>query len=79
LILIVKEKIAVVYKIDTGKCLKCGLCINRCPNKAIIPGKKSNYGGLILQAVKIDPDKCASCGNCVSEEYWCPAQAIVEV
>jgi ferredoxin len=65
------------YKI-TAACLRCGLCIKGCPAGAIIPGEQSNYGGLTLQAVNIDPEKCTDCGVCVSEEYWCPAQAIVK-
>ena len=64
------------YKI-TDDCLKCGLCISGCPEGAIIPGEQSEYGGLTLQAVSIDPNKCTDCAVCVSEEYWCPAQAIV--
>ncbi len=67
-----------VYKVNTDKCLKCGLCIDNCPNNAIVQVKTSNYGGLTLRHVKIDPKKCKSCGVCVSEEYWCPAQAIAE-
>jgi ferredoxin len=63
------------YKVNQA-CLKCGLCIKGCPVEAIIPGEKSDYGGLTLQAVSIDPEKCNDCGTCVSEEYWCPAQAI---
>jgi ferredoxin len=68
----------VPYKI-TGSCLECGICINKCPAGAIIPGtpiKESDW--LILQPVSIDPEKCTDCGICVSEEYWCPAQAIIE-
>ena len=61
----------------TADCLKCGLCISGCPEGAIIPGEQSDYGGLTLQAVSIDANKCTDCGVCVSEEYWCPAQAIV--
>ncbi len=62
----------------TAACLKCGLCIKGCPTGAIIPGEQSNYGGLTLKAVSIDSTKCTDCGICVSEEYWCPAQAIVK-
>ncbi len=67
------------YKINTDKCLKCGLCVKNCPNKAIFIVKEINYGGLTLQVTKIDPKKCKDCGTCVSEEWWCPAQAISAV
>jgi NAD-dependent dihydropyrimidine dehydrogenase PreA subunit len=66
-----------VYKV-TGACLKCGLCISRCPEKAIIPERKIKVDGLVLQPVHIDSQKCNDCGTCVSMEYWCPALAIVK-
>ena len=62
----------------TQACLKCGYCIPRCPEGAIIPDKKIKVDELILQPVHIDPQKCNDCGTCVSEEYWCPASAIVK-
>jgi len=65
------------YKV-TDSCLICGYCIERCPDGAIIADEKINYEELILQPVHIDADKCTECGVCVSEEWWCPAQAIVE-
>jgi ferredoxin len=65
----------VAYKV-TESCLKCGYCIDRCPEGAIIAGEKIDMEGLILQPVSIDPGICTDCGVCVSEEYWCPAQAI---
>ncbi len=64
------------YKI-TRACLKCGVCISKCPEGAIIAGKQIETEGLILQPVSIDAKKCTDCGVCISEEYWCPAQAIV--
>ena len=67
----------VTYKI-TEACLKCGLCIDLCPEEAIIAGDKIQTEGLILQPVSIDSEKCTDCGVCVSEEYWCPAQAIIK-
>lgn len=64
------------YKIDTKRCLKCALCVGKCPEKAIIPFKKVQVDELVLQLVRIDAVKCDDCGVCRSEEYWCPGQAI---
>ena len=61
----------------TDKCLQCGYCINRCPAGAIIPQPIIEQDDLRLQPVIIDEEKCTDCGVCVSEEWWCPAQAIV--
>ncbi len=58
------------------KCLRCGLCIDRCPAGAIVAGEKVVVDGMTLQPVRIDPAKCTDCGVCVSIEYWCPASAI---
>ncbi len=64
------------YKISDA-CLKCGVCIPKCPEGAIIAGEQIvESDGLTLQPVSIDPEKCTDCGVCVSEEYWCPAEAI---
>jgi ferredoxin len=62
----------------TEACLKCGYCISRCPEGAIIPEEEIKVDELILQPVHIDPGKCNDCATCVSEEYWCPASAIVK-
>ena len=62
----------------TDSCLKCGYCIERCPEGAFIAEEKIKWEGLILQPVHIDSEICTDCGVCVSEEYWCPAQAVVE-
>ncbi len=61
----------------TKACLRCGYCISRCPEGAIIADEKEQYEDLILQPVHIDAAKCTDCGTCVSTEYWCPASAIV--
>jgi ferredoxin len=71
------NEVIVAYKI-TGDCLKCGVCISKCPEGAIIAGEQIEAEGLILQPVSIDPEKCTDCGVCVSQEYWCPAQAIIK-
>ena len=63
--------------IVTKECLKCGICVSKCPEEAIIAEREITVDNLTLQPVHIDPKKCTDCGVCVSEEYWCPAQAIV--
>jgi ferredoxin len=69
----------VAYKIDTKKCLKCGVCITDCPEKAIVADKKvKEPDGLVLYTARIDPKKCTDCKTCVSFEWWCPAKAIVK-
>jgi 4Fe-4S ferredoxin len=65
------------YYINKNKCLKCGLCINECPEKAIAIDKTiTENDGLVLYVTRIDTDKCTECGTCVSYEWWCPAKAI---
>jgi len=69
----------VAYKINKKKCLKCGICIDECPEKAIIvEDKVTEKDGLNLYTVNIDPKICNDCGTCVSLEWWCPAKAILQ-
>ena len=68
------------YRI-TDACLKCGVCVAKCPQGAIneeLSQVEFHSRTLTLHNVSIAPDKCNDCGTCVSEEYWCPAQAIVK-
>ncbi len=67
------------YKINPKKCLKCGLCVTQCPEKAIvIENKVKEFDGLMIYTTRIDPKKCTSCDACFSFEWWCPAKAIVK-
>ena len=52
-------------RIDQGDCLGCGICLQRCPNKAIF----MNEGGLC----DIDHKICLTCGYCAPV---CPVMAI---
>jgi len=55
-----------------GLCKSCGLCISKCPAKALrFSDDKVGYYG--LPAIEIDIDKCTACGMC---ERSCPEQAI---
>jgi ferredoxin len=68
-----------IYKIDTKKCLKCGLCVTQCPEKAIrVVNKFTESDGLTLYTTRIDMKKCTGCDVCFSHEWWCPAKAIVK-
>jgi len=67
------------YKINTKKCLKCGLCVTQCPEKAfVVDSKVTEKDGLTLYTTRIDTKKCTMCGECFSHEWWCPAKAIVK-
>ena len=66
------------YKINPQRCIKCGLCMTKCPQKAISGKEQKESDGLVLYITGIDAKRCNNCGVCVSEEYWCPAHAIGE-
>ena len=67
------------YKINPKKCLKCGLCVTQCPDKAIVVDEKiTESDGLTLYKTRIDVKKCTECGACFSHEWWCPAKAIIK-
>lgn len=53
-------------------CKGCGICIEKCPKKAIFFSKKdSGYFG--TPTVEVDLKKCNNCGIC---EVVCPDSAI---
>lgn len=60
------DKLALVAKINAGRCSRCLSCASICPVQAIeIP----RQGG----ALRVDPMVCQGCGMCAAE---CPAGAI---
>ncbi len=70
-------------KIDSEKCVNCGICMKVCPYHAIIyipiPCEEACPVGAIKKdengKEKIDPEKCILCGKCLQE---CPFGAIME-
>lgn len=52
-------------------CKSCGLCLQKCPNKALIFGKEKGFTGGSLP--QVDPEKCNLCRTC---EINCPDCAI---
>ena len=65
--------------IDEAKCITCGLCIKRCPVKAIdevkkdpaVPAENKKRG-----KARVAREKCIGCGVCVIK---CPTNAIAMV
>ena len=69
------------YRVNEEECVKCGLCVGRCPEHAIETGPTIRVGPAQIPTVawtKVVPELCTGCGTCVSSEYWCPAQAFEE-
>ena len=50
--------------IISDDCIKCGTCIDECPNEAISEGDTKYV---------INPDACVDCGTCADA---CPSEAI---
>jgi nitroreductase/NAD-dependent dihydropyrimidine dehydrogenase PreA subunit len=51
--------------ICSDKCIKCGLCVNECPENVLLLGKHGPE--------EVCPQNCISCGHCVA---ICPREAI---
>ena len=51
-------------RIDPDKCVSCGICVERCPAKAL---------ALSQDVPEVDRDRCFGCGVCSS---GCPSEAI---
>ncbi len=58
----------IISKVDQSKCIKCGVCVDKCPYGAIKQekGKPAN----VITA------SCHGCGTCVAE---CPSHAITQM
>ena len=54
------------YRVNSHRCIKCGLCVDVCPTKAISLGE---------EYAVIDQFNCISCGFCAQN---CPTEAIAE-
>ena len=55
-----------------GLCKGCGLCIEKCPFKAISYSEKE-LGVYSTASVEIDMEKCTACGIC---QITCPDMAL---
>ena len=63
------------YRVRTrpGMCLGCGLCVKRCPMKALHLEKHPEAKNKKGEAVVLDPEMCIGCGVCV---YKCKSQSL---
>ena len=67
------------HKIDEKECLKCGICVSKCPQGAITE-VVTESDGLVVHNTRVDPDKCNDCGICEAagdDGYFCPAEAFI--
>ena len=67
------------HKIDEKECIKCGVCVSKCPEGAITE-VVGHVDGFEIHDTSIGPDKCNDCGICEQagdEGYFCPTEAIV--
>lgn len=64
-----KNKKAILFN---GLCKGCGLCLIKCPQKAI-SFSKTEVGVYNTPAIEIDLEKCNQCGIC---QIICPDSAI---
>lgn len=55
-----KEEIQVLTR--PQRCKQCGICVKRCPKKAIAFGSEINKAG--YHYTIIDHESCIACGTC---------------
>jgi ferredoxin hydrogenase large subunit len=58
-----------MMKIDSEKCIQCGMCYNDCDNHGLT--EVTTHGVLLY----VQNDNCIQCGECLKN---CPAGAITE-
>jgi electron transport complex protein RnfB len=58
---------------DPGMCLGCGLCVKRCPMKALRLENHPDATNKKGAAAVLDPEMCIGCGVCV---YKCKSQSL---
>jgi NADH-quinone oxidoreductase subunit I len=62
------------FKLDSGKCISCGICALSCPNKVIaIDSYKDENNKRQLSKYEMELMYCLFCGLCIES---CPSKAL---
>lgn len=68
-------------RIHLGHCIRCGLCVEACPNGVLMSGRileSMFYDNTKLSfsfRIDVDLDKCMGCGNCA---VACPVNKLID-
>lgn len=68
-------------RIHTGHCIRCGLCVEACPNGVLYCGRileSMFYDNTMLSfsfRIDVDTDRCMGCGNCA---VACPVNKTID-
>jgi energy-converting hydrogenase A subunit P len=68
-------------RIHQGHCIRCGLCVEACPNGVLTSGRVLEsmfYDNTLLSftfRIDVDTDLCMGCGNCA---VACPVNKVID-
>jgi len=68
-------------RIHIGHCIRCGLCVEACPNGVLNSGRVlesmfyDNTRLVFTFRIDVDPDLCMGCGNCA---VACPVNKVID-
>ncbi len=69
-------------RIHIGHCIRCGLCVEACPNGVLNSGRVlesmfyDNTRLVFTFRIDVDHDRCMGCGNCA---VACPVNKVIDV
>lgn len=69
-------RMLVTYHVDPDLCMGCGICVQECPDHAIVFQTEETTPTTREGVAVINSGKCVKCGRCV---LVCPASAIQKI